>query len=422
MYVIAVLWTGFFVINFNVVMMVPLLPFVERDIGLSPSQSGMVLAAFPIVALASNLALGPLIDRYGRKRFIVAGAVGCAAILAATAAARSATTITAGRAATGLFMPMIGASVFAAIADHVPAGRRAFVAGYITSAAPVAFLLSMSTGVLLGGLVTWQVPLVLLAAICLGLAALASALPPTGRELLSDTPISMGAYRQRLSWLSSDAETRPLLVSYFGWSLAMYIFLGLYPSWLVQHGLARQGPGAIGFVLFLGEVGGLLGAFWSGKLSACFRHPLMPCAIASFGLALCVAIVPFGAELPVFQAVAYGIFAFGRDLMLALMLGGTMRLAPAAQRGSLNAALNTVYQTGATAGGLTGAWLYGICPNLEGNAAVSSIAFAACALMLWNASRTRLSDRHALPVDQSAAPRLAVGSSPTTGPFAGGGH
>src|SRR5260221_13558015 len=133
MFVVAVLWTAFFVVNFNIAMMIPLLPFIQQDMGLSPTQAGMVLAAFPVVALISNLALGPLIDRFGRKRFIVTGAAGCAAILLLTAAARSSIPIALGRAATGLFMPMIGASVFAAIADYIPSPDRSRVAGYVTS-------------------------------------------------------------------------------------------------------------------------------------------------------------------------------------------------------------------------------------------------------------------------------------------------
>src|SRR4029077_2400987 len=108
MFIIAVLWTAFFVINFNIAMMIPLLPFIQRDIGLSPAEAGMVLAIFPVVALVSNLALGPFIDRFGRKRFIVAGAAVCAALLLLTAAAGSWLPIALGRAATGLFMPMIG--------------------------------------------------------------------------------------------------------------------------------------------------------------------------------------------------------------------------------------------------------------------------------------------------------------------------
>jgi MFS family permease len=97
-----------------------------------------------------------------------------------------------------------------------------------------------------------------------------------------------------------------------------------------------------------------------------------------------------GAALPVFQTLAYGIFAFGRDLMLALILGGAMLLVSASQRGSLNAMLNAVYQTGATAGGLAGAWLYGFRADFTANAVVSSVIFAASALMLW--SITKLKD------------------------------
>jgi MFS family permease len=198
MYIIAVLWTAFFVINFNIAMMIPLLPFIQREIGLSPAEAGTVLAAFPVVALISNLALGPLIDRYGRKRFIVTGAAACAALLLLTAASRGAVPIALGRAATGLFMPMIGASVFAAIADYIPSADRSRVAGYVTSAAPIAFLCSISLGVLLGGLVSWQLPLIIFAAICLALAVSASALPPTSPQALSSAPISGRTYRERL--------------------------------------------------------------------------------------------------------------------------------------------------------------------------------------------------------------------------------
>jgi len=389
MLIIIVLWVAFFVINFNIVMMIPLLPFIERDLGLSPSEAGWVLAAFPLVALASNLALGPLIDRYGRKRFIVLGAAACGGVLLLTAAAQSAVTIALGRAATGIFMPMIGASVFAAIPDYVAAQDRARIAGYVTSAAPIAFLCSISMGVLLGGLATWQLSLIALAGICLGLAVGASILPPTEASALSHDPISPGTYRQRLLSLSFNAGSRLLLLSYFCWSIGMYVFLGLYPSWLVQRGLAGEGAGTIGVILLLGEIGGLFGALFSGKLAGRFRHPLTACAAASLGIMIIALAIPFGTERPVFQTLAYGGFAFGRDLMLALILGSAMLLVPAGQRGSLNAMLNAVYQTGATMGGLASAWLYAFRDDFTANAVTASIIFAASALMLWKITRIR---------------------------------
>ncbi len=52
-------WTAFFIVNFNIAMMIPLLPFIQQDIGLTPVQAGLVLAAFPVSALVANLAIGP---------------------------------------------------------------------------------------------------------------------------------------------------------------------------------------------------------------------------------------------------------------------------------------------------------------------------------------------------------------------------
>ena len=116
---------------------------------------------------------------------------------------------------------MIGASVFAAIADYVQPSDRARVAGYVTSAAPIAFLFSISMGFLLGGLLNWRLPLIILAAICLMLAVLASALPSARPEALSSAPISGRTYRERLLSLSLDPRTRLLLLSYFCWSAGM---------------------------------------------------------------------------------------------------------------------------------------------------------------------------------------------------------
>ena len=381
------LWTAFFVINFNIAMMIPLLPFIERDVGLSSVAAGLTLAAFPIVALISNLTLGPLIDRYGRKRFIVFGAAACTLMLLLTAAARSPLPLIIGRAVTGVFMPMIGASVFAAIADYVPPSDRTRIAGYVTSAAPIAFLCSISLGVVLGGLLTWQVPLLLLAGVCLILAIMASTLPSTDRAALAQAPISAQTYRVKLLSLSLNSGTRLLLLSYFCWSAGMYVFLGAYPSWLVQHSLGDQGAGLIGLMLLIGELGGLAGALLSVRLARLWRHPLSACAVASLVIAAVVVLIPFGTGWPIFQALAYGVFALCRDLMLALLLGGAMLFVAASQRGSLNGILNAVYQTGACVGGMTSAWLYAFRADFAANSVASFVVFIIAALLLYRITR-----------------------------------
>lgn len=390
MFVTAILWTAFFIINFNVAMMIPLLPFIQRDLALSPSETGWILAAFPVVALLSNLALGPLIDRFGRKLFLGLGGAACCLTLLLTAASHSALLIILTRAATGLFMPMIGASIFAALADYVPEPKRVRAAGYVTTAAPIAFLCSLSMGVVVGGMLSWQVTVIGLAVVCAALAGLTLTFPAPPPASLSASHISWGMYKERLTALSANPGTRPLMAAYFCWSIGVYLFLGLYPSWLVQHGLATFGVDTVGAVIFIGEVGGLFGALLSARLASRFNNPLRLCAFASLAIAIVIQATPWGAGHPVVQGAAYMAFAFGRDLMLALILGDAMRLVEASRRGSLNSSLNAVYQTGGALGGLASAWLYGLNAGYFANVWAASLAFVASAFLLHGISRARL--------------------------------
>ncbi|MBN8898897.1 MAG: MFS transporter, partial [Rhodospirillales bacterium] len=142
MFVKAVLWTAFFAVHFNISIMLPLLPFAQHELGLSSNESALVLGAFPAAALVGNLLLGPLIDRFGRKRMMILGAIGAAIAYLLTALARDAAMLAFGRALSGFAMPGIGAAVFAAIADYVPPEQRARTSGVVASGAPVAFLAS----------------------------------------------------------------------------------------------------------------------------------------------------------------------------------------------------------------------------------------------------------------------------------------
>ncbi|MFN4088038.1 MAG: MFS transporter [Alphaproteobacteria bacterium] len=377
---VPVVWAGFFLINFNVAVMIPLLPFMQRDMHLGSVEGGAILAAFPVAALVSNLVLGPFIDRYGRKRFIVAGGCGAAATLLATAFADSAATVIALRAATGLFMPMIGASVFAAISDYYPVEARVRITGYVTSAAPVAMLLSLSLGVVSGGLLDWRVALAGLAAFAALLAAAATLLPPTPPALRATLPIGPSTYRARLLSFSGGPDIRLVLLAYLAYSAAVFLFLGLYPAWILAVGDAT--PATLGAMLFVGGLGGLAGALLSGRLAARFRHPLTLCAVAAAATAGAALLAPLAGEGLVGQAAIYGGFAFGRDLMLALMLGGAMLLVAPTERASLNAVMNALFQLGAAAGGMASASLYAADSSYTATAAATALLLAAAALML----------------------------------------
>lgn len=382
--VFAAIWSGYFLVNINITLIIPLLPFIKLDVGLSSREVAAVLAAFPVVALLSNIAVGPFIDRYGRKRFIVVGALGCAATFLFTASARNGLVVVIGRAATGLFMPMIGASTFAAVADYFPATGRTRVTGYVMSASPLAFLVAIPLGVLLGGFMNWQTSFIALSAFSLALALSAAMLPLTRREALSPAAITLVTYRDRLLSFSQSGNNRALLLSYFCISAAALVFLGLFPAWAVAGGFSGIGLGTVSALLFLGGVGGLLGALLSGWLARFFRHPLQLCAVISFATGVSVlaaSLLPIGLAL---QTAGYWGFSFGRALILSLIISSAMAMAHPAERGSLNAMLNAIFQTASAIGGAASAWLYTARPDFIANSVVSAALFAIASLLLWS--------------------------------------
>jgi predicted MFS family arabinose efflux permease len=389
-YVIFVLWLAFFIINFNVALIIPLLPYMQDQFHPTATQTGWLLAAFPVVALFINVIIGPYLDRYGRKRFMLIGSTFCVVTLLLTASAQNVGLIIASRAATGVFMPMIGASIFAALADYVPLQNRTRASGYITSAAPVAFLFSITNGIVSGGFLSWRVPIILLAVLCGTLAAALVLLPALDPAAISKRRVTLATYRDRLLSQSGHADAHLIFASYFCWATGVYVFLGLYPSWLIQHALRTDGVGTVGTVVFIGEIGGLFGALYSGRLAERFKNPLNLCALASVTIAIVVLTIPLANGIAVYQGIAYGAFALGRDLMLALILGHAMRLVSAAQRGTLNASLNAIYQTGGSIGGFVSARLYSMSPSFVLNSFVACMAFIAAAAMLRHIARTSL--------------------------------
>ena len=168
--ILVTLWTAFFVVNSNIILILPLLPFLRLEFGLSAAESAVLLIAYPVLAFAANILLGPFIDKYGPRRFLLIGALGCALTLLLLAIAENTYLAMLWRAAAGFITPMMGASVFAAVADYYPQKDRSVIVGYVSSAPAVAPMVIMPLAILAGAEYSWRAPLFGLAAVCIVVA------------------------------------------------------------------------------------------------------------------------------------------------------------------------------------------------------------------------------------------------------------
>ncbi|WP_018259484.1 MFS transporter [Methylobacterium sp. WSM2598] len=255
------------------------------------------------------------------------------------------------------------------------------------TAASVALMSAMSLGVRLAGTVAWQLPLVPTALLASGFCLAAARLPPTPREGRAASRVTLATDRERV--LSLASGTGPLLMAYVARSTGTFAFIGLYPTWILRDDLPDRGPAVIGAMLFVGEVGGFAGAMVSGWVAKRVARPLGLCTGVVLATALIVASVPFGQGNLPFQTLAYAAYAFGRDMITALLLQGAMAVVPAAERGRLGAILNATFQLGGAVGALAGAALYAADPGFLANAAASAALFVGMGGLLRRADARR---------------------------------
>jgi MFS family permease len=106
-----------------------LFPLLFATAGLSLDQVGILAALYPAVWGLGQLATGPISDRYGRKRLVVAGMLLQAAALAWTAAAASFTAWAMAAVLLGAGTAMVYPTLLAAIGDVAHPAWRARAVG-----------------------------------------------------------------------------------------------------------------------------------------------------------------------------------------------------------------------------------------------------------------------------------------------------
>ncbi|MFO1339158.1 MAG: MFS transporter [Burkholderiaceae bacterium] len=290
-----------------------------RFAGLPPEWLlGMALAANPAGILLGSLVIGPLSDRLGRRRILVATLLICAAGNLVTAGALDARwylLFVFARFATGLAEGNI-AVARALLADHHDEASRVNAFAWLNACQYGGWLL----GPLAGGLMLrWgePVPFALAALAMLPCAALVMVAVPAGQRDAATTapPAAAGSAlgASTLAPLIHDASLRRLFLLQLAYMCGVTALYEYAPLWCVT--VAGFGPTGIAWIT-AGQCGGmLLGTALAGRLPT-IGHPLRGTALAAatgaIGLALLVvlppapglvAIVALGVPLAVYSAL-----------------------------------------------------------------------------------------------------------------------
>ena len=163
-------------VDFMLVM--PLGPQLQADLGIDARQFSWVVSAYTFAAGAVGVLAAPWLDRVPHKAAYLTFAIGLLAGTAACGLADTFPLLLAARCVTGGFGGLLSGLALAIVADVFPADRRGRATGTLMLAFAVASVAGVPLGIVLGTRLGWQAPFFALAALGLPLVLLAAwALP-----------------------------------------------------------------------------------------------------------------------------------------------------------------------------------------------------------------------------------------------------
>jgi predicted MFS family arabinose efflux permease len=179
------------VMDFMIVL--PLGPAYQREMGITQLQFGFIGSAYAFSACLSGLVAAWFLDRFDRKRILLFLYAGFTVGTLLCAVAPDYVTLIAARAVTGAFGGIAGANVLAIVGDAFPEERRGRAMGVVMSAFSCASIAGVPAGLWVAVFLGWRMPFAVLGGASAGVLLLAAwALPPLRGHLTHGRPEAAG--------------------------------------------------------------------------------------------------------------------------------------------------------------------------------------------------------------------------------------
>jgi predicted MFS family arabinose efflux permease len=288
----------------------PLLPALQRDLGLSLTGAGLAVSIVTLVGAVLGLLAGQWCEAVGHRRALGVGLLIMAAAAALCAAADDATTLLVARGLAGVGYLLVVVAAPSLMAGTAESHHQAFTLSlwgtFVPAGIALAGILAADFADRSGWRALFAVDAVLLAvALVVAIVAL-----PNTRPLPRRT--------NRRFALEGLGASAPLAVAFFCFALLFLALAGLLPAYLVaQRGLAIEDAGRIVAIATALGITGSLGAAWlmrsgvtSGRLIAIGLVTSTAIAALSFGsIAVPIAIAGFAASFALGGLVPAATFA-----------------------------------------------------------------------------------------------------------------
>jgi DHA1 family inner membrane transport protein len=254
-----------FTIIMDFMVMMPLGPQIMENFRISPAAFATAVSAYSWCSGLSGLLAATYIDRFDRRRLLLAVYALFALSNLACALAATFPVLLIARAFAGITGGVLGSVVMAIVSDVIPASRRGAATGTIMTAFSLAAVAGVPAGILLGAHFGWFAPFVLLAALSVVIWVAGMRLVPSLTEHLSRTQPALGSVLPALWRLVSNPRyLNAFSVTFVVMVSQMLVIPFISPVLVANHGVA---PAQLSWLYMAGGAATFFTSRFVGRLA-----------------------------------------------------------------------------------------------------------------------------------------------------------
>lgn len=357
--VMAILLLVFFLGTSDNQMISPLLPLIATDFGYG-GQEGWVgqlmLPAYAIAAAVAALVVGPVSDKFGRRRFLLYASLLFGLSLLLISPIKDLRLLALVRITTGFAAGTFSTCAIAYVADYFPYNRRGVAMSVVQAGYFGALVIGVPVANQIAQWQSWRYSFAFFGALSFIAFFLIATMLPEDKGKMAELALSARMAR-RFDNIRIVFEGRPriaaIAAAFFvsGGFVGFFSYLG---TWLRKD--LHLNTTSMNIFFALVGIALLIGAFVAGPVADRFGKRGLS-ILATVALAPMLLLMPnlsWGVGLFATFLIASLAFAFRQGPLQAL----ATELAPSHARGALVAIRNTASQIGIAFAGVASGWLY----------------------------------------------------------------
>ncbi|CBJ91527.1 putative membrane protein [Xenorhabdus nematophila ATCC 19061] len=355
-----------------------MLPSLQHHFSANEHHITLLLGTFSFIAFFCNLLYGPFIDKYGKKKFILIGAIGCVLSYAGSIFSTNIQELITFRILCGFFVPMMGATIFPLIMEFFDGENRLFVTGIVQGSASFAQLVALPLGMLSGDKIAWYFPFMLLVVILIISVTLMLLLLDAEKPVMMQS-INLKSYLAKYTSLLRNRQVLNYLLLYVLFGLSVFIVFGMYAYWLSKTGAGNSYQLAILF-MFSG-ITGLVASTTISRANKIFASTGRLIILLLIIAMISVILMPVLAGYIVLQTVLFSLFSWVRSSINPLIFFDVYQQVDNAERSTLNGVMNASFQLATSIGGMISTSCLFYAPSFWLNSSVFCGLIVLCLLL-----------------------------------------